>query len=280
MKYHYVYRITNILNIVHYYGVRTSNIEPKLDLGILYFSSSTNKDFINDQKKNPQNYKYKVIRICKTRKEASLLEIKLHNKFNVGVNESFYNKYKATSTGFDRTGIPPENESIKMGIETKRKRGNLKHTKETRKKISETMTGIVSNTKGKTRSIDAIEKAARSNTGKKRSKEQCENISNSLKGRKLSDEHKKNVSEGRKGLLTGEDNPSAAKINIYNDDDELMFECNGNFQKVCEENNLPSMALIRSYRNNGKRLYQTDAAKTKAKNNGNEKFINWYSIKI
>jgi len=34
------------------------------------------------------------------------LEIKFHAKFNVGVNESFYNRAKQTSTGFDRTGIP------------------------------------------------------------------------------------------------------------------------------------------------------------------------------
>ena len=67
MQYHYTYRITNILLKLHYYGVRTSkDILPKKDLGIKYFSSSTNKEFIKDQKSNPQNYKYKIIRIYST----------------------------------------------------------------------------------------------------------------------------------------------------------------------------------------------------------------------
>ena len=41
------------------------------------------------------------------------LEIKLHNKFNVGVNESFYNKVKQTSTGFDTTGRVRTEDEIK-----------------------------------------------------------------------------------------------------------------------------------------------------------------------
>jgi len=280
MKYHYVYRIFNTVENKHYYGVRSCIISPKLDLGIKYFSSSTDKEFIKDQKINPQKYKYKVVRIYNSRKKAAVLEIKLHNKFNVGINESFYNKVKQSSTGFDRSGISPKKESIKLGIETKIKNGNLTHSEETRKKISDSMTGMISNTKNKKRSKFAIEKAANSNTGKKRTKEQCENISNSLKGRKLSEEHKNNVSTGRKGLLTGKDNPSAEIIHIFNSNDELMFECHGNFQKICNENKLPEMSLIRSYRNNGAKLYQSSASKTKAKNNGNEKFINWYAIKI
>jgi len=103
MKYHYVYRITNTKLNKHYYGTRTSK-NPKEDIGIKYFSSSKDKDFIKDQKENPQNYKYKIIKIFNNRKEAIKLEIKLHSKFDVGVNESFYNRAKQTSTGWDRTG--------------------------------------------------------------------------------------------------------------------------------------------------------------------------------
>jgi len=106
MKYHYVYRITNTTLTKHYYGVRTSkNKLPSEDIGIYYFSSSKDKDFINDQKLNSQNYKYKVIRITDTREEAALLEILLHKKFNVKVNENFYNKTNACALGFDATGL-------------------------------------------------------------------------------------------------------------------------------------------------------------------------------
>lgn len=103
-KYHYTYRITNIVEHKHYYGVRSSKLHPSQDLGIKYFSSSSNKEFISEQVSNPENFKYKIIKIFETREEAIALEIKLHAKFNVGVNESFYNKAKQTSVGFDTTG--------------------------------------------------------------------------------------------------------------------------------------------------------------------------------
>ena len=63
MKKHYVYRITNKIENKHYYGCRTTKLEPKDDLGSKYFSSSRDKEFIKDQKENPYNYKYKIIKI-------------------------------------------------------------------------------------------------------------------------------------------------------------------------------------------------------------------------
>lgn len=104
-KYHYTYRITNIVEHKHYYGARSSKVHPTQDLGIKYFSSSSDKEFLTEQLSNPDNFKYKVIKIFETREEALALEIKLHAKFDVGVNESFYNKVKQTSIGFDTTGI-------------------------------------------------------------------------------------------------------------------------------------------------------------------------------
>ena len=104
--YYYVYRITNKVENKHYYGKRCSKYPPDQDLGIRYFSSSTDKMFIADQKANQDNYKYKIIKICENNTDAVLYEIKLHNKFNVGVNTNFYNRAKQTSVGFDTTGIP------------------------------------------------------------------------------------------------------------------------------------------------------------------------------
>lgn len=102
--YHYVYRITHITLNKHYYGCRSTKHTPKEDLGVRYFSSSKDKEFINDQCENPNDYRYKIIRICNTRKEAIKLEIKLHNKFDVGINESFYNRVKQSSNKFDTSG--------------------------------------------------------------------------------------------------------------------------------------------------------------------------------
>ncbi len=63
MKYHYTYRITNIKEGMHYYGVHSCNCLPKEEIGVTYFSSSNNREFKLDQKQNPSDYKYKVIKI-------------------------------------------------------------------------------------------------------------------------------------------------------------------------------------------------------------------------
>ena len=105
MTIYYVYRITNINLNKHYYGKRKTNIDPKLDLGIKYFSSSRDKEFIEDQKSNSHSYKYKIIKKFDCVEKATSLEIYLHNKFDVGKNPNFYNKSKQTSTKFDTTGV-------------------------------------------------------------------------------------------------------------------------------------------------------------------------------
>ena len=99
-KYHYVYRITNIIEKKHYYGSRSSKKIPKKDIGIYYFSSSTDKDFIKDQKINIAHYKYVVVRLFDNRKDATSFEVYLHAKFDVGNNKNFYNKAKQTAIGF------------------------------------------------------------------------------------------------------------------------------------------------------------------------------------
>lgn len=134
MKYHYTYRITNKLLNKHYIGVRTCKYHPKNDIGVKYFSSSLDKDFIKDQKEHPENYKYKIIQIFLSRKEAIKLEIILHNMFNDSVNESFYNRAKQTSVGFDTTG---RNDLGQANFGEKNGMYGKTHSYETRKKISE-----------------------------------------------------------------------------------------------------------------------------------------------
>jgi hypothetical protein len=105
-SYNYLYRITNIIENRHYYGSRTCHkITPQEDLGIRYFSSSTDKKFLNDQKENPQNYRYKVIIISKFRKKVVELEIKLHKRFKVHTNLNFYNKATQSSKHFCTSGM-------------------------------------------------------------------------------------------------------------------------------------------------------------------------------
>ena len=103
-NYSYVYLITEISTNKKYIGVRSRDINPENDLGKTYFSSSTNKDFINRQKSCKEDYLYEVLSIFKTRKEANEEEIRLHDLYNVGINEKFYNKAKSKSNGFDTSG--------------------------------------------------------------------------------------------------------------------------------------------------------------------------------
>lgn len=100
-RYHYTYWITNIVLQKHYIGVRTSVAHPSKDIGKIYFSSSTDKEFIEIQNTHPQNFEYRICSIFQTRELAVLDEIEQHRAYDVGRNPRFFNKAKQTSTGFD-----------------------------------------------------------------------------------------------------------------------------------------------------------------------------------
>lgn len=136
--YHYVYRITNKILSKHYYGSRSCNILPTDDLGVKYFSSSKDKEFKQDQLDNPQNYKYKIIKMFDDRKSAISLEIKLHVKFNVKCHKSFYNRSNQSVTGFDTTGLKykvgPRTEEQKQKMRKPKTEKHKQRTREARKK--------------------------------------------------------------------------------------------------------------------------------------------------
>jgi len=76
------------------------------------------------------------------------------------------------------------------------------------------------------------------------------------------------ISTSKKGKCTGMDSNTAKIIFIFDDKDNLMFECLGNFKIVCKENNLPVNLLAQSYRINGEKI---NSKKYKD-------FNNWYAI--
>jgi hypothetical protein len=186
---HYVYRITNVLLNKHYYGSRScKNCNPHDDLGIKYFSSSKDKDFKKDQIEHPENYRYKIIKICETRKDAYVLEILLHEKFDVGINENFYNRCKATSSKFyyDRTG--------------------KQLSEEHRKKIGEANKGKKRSEEDKKKNSEAKKGEKHPFYGKHFSEEHRKKLSDAQKGENgywygkyFSEEHRKKMSESRKG---------------------------------------------------------------------------------
>lgn len=194
-KYHYVYRITNKENNKHYYGVRTCRIIPKLDLGIKYFSSSSDKEFIKEQKENKNNFKYKIIKIFTSRKEALTLEIKLHDKFDVGVNNYFYNKSKQTSEGFNRSGV-------KCSIETRCKMSKASIGKD---KSEEHKLNIAKSRIGMIYTNETIDKIKMGNIGKKVSEETCNKISAAHKGKIKTEETKRKMRDSKLGKTHSEE---------------------------------------------------------------------------
>ena len=60
---------------------------------------------------------------------------------------------------------------------------------------------------------------------------------------------------------------------IFNNDDEIVFVCNGNFKYICKDNNLPFAALRKSYAKNGTRIYQSKRSIKDCLRNNTTQFI-------
>ena len=122
---YYVYRITNTKLNKHYYGSRTSKNKKGntlLEDLKIYQSSSSDKVFKQDMKENFGDYKFKIIKTFKDVKLCYEYEIRLHKKFNVGVNKNFYNKSKQTNVGFSTTGVKnPQSKDGRTQISKSRK---------------------------------------------------------------------------------------------------------------------------------------------------------------
>lgn len=102
--YHYVYQITEINSGKKYIGLRSCSDYPENDIGIKYFSSSKNKEFIESQKTNSSNYIYSILSVFDCREDAINEEIRLHELFDVGRNVEYINKAKQTYLSFDVSG--------------------------------------------------------------------------------------------------------------------------------------------------------------------------------
>ena len=163
----YVYDITNIVNGKRYIGSRQTNILPILDIGVEYYSSSLDKDFIYDQLINPGHYKYTVLKEFNCREDTINFEIYLHNKFDVGTNQMFYNRSKQTSVGWDRSGV--------------------KHSDESKQLMSKNALGRISPRRGKKHSDESKIRMSQSRAD-------SNGVNNVMFGKKHSDESKQLMS--------------------------------------------------------------------------------------
>jgi len=79
-----------------------------------------------------------------------------------------------------------------------------------------------------------------------------------------------------KNKINGSDNPNAKIIIIYDSDDNIKFECFGDFEEICLFNKLPYTSLKKSYLRNTI-IYNSVRGKTEAKKRGNMEYVGWYA---
>ena len=254
-KFHYVYRITNLVENKHYYGKRSSKINPHSDIGIKYFSSSGDKTFINDQKENPDHYKYKVLLCFENRKEALNFEVFIHKYFDVRNHSKFYNAANQTSNGFDYdptgTTLSEETKSKisktltghKHSIETRKKisNGNINPSWETRKKMSERR-------KGTTLSEETKSKISKTLTGFKRSEESRANYSAAKQN--VTAITREKLSSSRKNMVNCFDLIQQTHVTVSKEEFKLNKNLIGNRSRIlnqylnCHDNNEKEELLL------------------------------------
>jgi len=144
---YYTYEIVKISTQERYVGSRTCKGSSQSDLGKRYFSSSTNLGFIREQKNNPLNFLYIVLKEFDKYSDMLEHEIYLHKYNEVEKNPSFINKARQTSTAFyydGLTGVTGEDHpryGKKDSIETKKQKSisasaRAKPSEATRAKIA------------------------------------------------------------------------------------------------------------------------------------------------
>ena len=144
-KSHYTYLLYNGKQF--YIGVRSCEGKPEDDYD--YLSSSSDKDFKNSIVAKT------ILRTFKTRKEANLHEIQLHDFHDVAVNPKFANRAKAVSTGFCTQGV-------RLSKETKSK---LSAAHRGKNLSAATKAKIAASGKGKKKSADYRSKMSASRKG-------------------------------------------------------------------------------------------------------------------
>jgi len=129
---HYVYLLTSKNLLKYYIGVRSCKCGAATDN---YWGSSK---YLGDKATRCNRFYKTILSVHPTREAATAEEIRLHNYYDVAVNNSFYNKAKQTSIGWDTTGtVASEETRAKLSAARK----GYKHRQETKDKIAKGRTG-------------------------------------------------------------------------------------------------------------------------------------------
>jgi len=230
---HYTYLITN-LNENHqkifYIGVRSC----KDIINDSYMGSSKNlKEDI--QKYGIINFNKTILGIFNNRNDAILHEIYLHELFDVGKCDLFYNKVKQTTKGFDYSGNA-------HSVETKEKmsydRSGSKHWNYGKQWSDEHKCKLRKKHKPHTKKYTEVECPYCSviGTSNNMSRWHFDNCLNHPKNRRTNSIKRKNLK--RKSNI----------IKFYDEYNNLIMTCHGNFIEFCKENKLPVSEFRKSYK--------------------------------
>lgn len=263
--YHYTYRITNIVENKYYYGVHSSICLPKEDIGFNYWSSSK-QEFINDQKNNSQNYKYKVIKTFTTRLDADNHEIFLHKKFDVRTHKLFYNGMNAGTPNFT---VTKENHWVnnksKEEIESIYKKVSEKN--KINVKIQLERNGHWT----KNKSEDDVEKIYKKSGIKQKETKSSNEFKEKLKNSEKFQKSKLNRNQN------GELNNNSKSFEIYDNFGRLISSGKGNYKEECSKIGI-SFTSFNKYKNNENGMYSDIISKRSLSlliKNGSIKFKNF-----
>ena len=98
---HYTYLITNTADGKKYIGLRTCECNPVDDTQYLGSSESLNNAIAQC---GTENFQKEILAEWDTRDQAAEHEIQLHNRYNVAINEQYYNRANARAVGFTTLG--------------------------------------------------------------------------------------------------------------------------------------------------------------------------------
>lgn len=309
--YFYVYKITNTnpLDVRKFYiGVRTSKVEPLLDIKYWGSSKSLSKEI---RERGISIFRKEILSIFSDRSSAVEEEIRLHMLYNVDKNPEYYNlsisgsvEYDASDrvSVFDREGktlsvstkdpkyLAGNYKSITYGFVTcKNDKGeNVRVIKEdfySNKKYTSPNTGMVPAKDADGNSFLANRNDPRLLKGEIMSVHKGKVICTDQYGKNrlvTCDEFKNNPNLFGvcRGKISGNKNGRAKIIDIFNSSGDLIYRCDGNFKQVCLKNKFPFMSLKKSHINGGVPIYQSKKAKTDSIKNDTQVYIGWYAKEI
>lgn len=187
-----VYKHTNKINGKVYIGITSRKPEERWENGNGYYG----QPFYNAiSKYGWDNFTHDILFEGLTEKEAKAKEIELIELYNSSKTEYGYNASKGGESA-----------------------NGMKHSEETKRRISNSLKGRESPAKGKHWSEESKKKISGENSswfGRKHTEETKEKMRNAYQYR-ITDETRKRMSKNRKGKLSGKDNPHSKKVICIN----------------------------------------------------------------